>query len=198
MSVHLHREDTAKVAGPTAPQDFTRRIASVAAGGPWRCCPARGHRLGARVDAQHRQRVATAVSSSRITCSWSSLIATPASERCTIVLASPSMLSSTSPLPRRCTVGNRVRATSTLPSSFGGSHIRDAHLVSEQKNPATAPRIGDSAGYGPHRARRRGGEPMVVSRRAFLSLVAGSMSASRVAFAQPAHKAALYANVGAD
>jgi len=39
----------------------------------------------------------------------------------------------------------------------------------------------------------------MVSRRAFLSLVAGSMSASRVAFAQPeARKVALYANVGAD
>src|SRR2546427_12650471 len=39
----------------------------------------------------------------------------------------------------------------------------------------------------------------MVSRRVFLSLVAGSMSASRVAFAQPeARKVALYANVGAD
>ena len=39
----------------------------------------------------------------------------------------------------------------------------------------------------------------MVSRRAFLSLVAGSMSASRVAYAQPeARKVALYANVGAD
>ena len=39
----------------------------------------------------------------------------------------------------------------------------------------------------------------MVSRRAFLSLVAGSMSASRVAFAQPeTRKVALYANVGAD
>jgi 6-phosphogluconolactonase len=39
----------------------------------------------------------------------------------------------------------------------------------------------------------------MVSRRAFLSLVAGSMSASRVALAQPeARKVALYANVGAD
>ena len=39
----------------------------------------------------------------------------------------------------------------------------------------------------------------MVSRRTFLSLVAGSMSASRVAFAQPeARKVALYANVGAD
>src|SRR5712664_1004334 len=39
----------------------------------------------------------------------------------------------------------------------------------------------------------------MVSRRAFLSLVAGSMSASRVAFAQQeARKVALYANVGAD
>src|SRR4030081_3568638 len=39
----------------------------------------------------------------------------------------------------------------------------------------------------------------MVSRRTFLSLVAGSMSASRVAFAQQeARKAALYANVGAD
>ena len=39
----------------------------------------------------------------------------------------------------------------------------------------------------------------MVSRRAFLSLVAGSMSAPRVAFAQPeTRKVALYANVGAD
>src|SRR2546422_8609778 len=39
----------------------------------------------------------------------------------------------------------------------------------------------------------------MVSRRAFLSLVAGSMSASRVAFAQPeTRKVALYANVGPD
>src|SRR5712664_3936832 len=39
----------------------------------------------------------------------------------------------------------------------------------------------------------------MVSRRAFLSIVAGSMSASRVAFAQPEpRKVALYANVGAD
>src|SRR2546429_6589522 len=39
----------------------------------------------------------------------------------------------------------------------------------------------------------------MVSRRVFLSLVAGSMSASRVAFAQPeTRKVALYANVGAD
>src|SRR2546427_13099934 len=38
----------------------------------------------------------------------------------------------------------------------------------------------------------------MVSRRAFLSLVAGSMSASRVAFAQEARTVALYANVGAD
>src|SRR5437870_12382443 len=39
----------------------------------------------------------------------------------------------------------------------------------------------------------------MVSRRAFLSLVAASMSAPRVAFAQPeTRKAALYANVGAD
>ncbi len=39
----------------------------------------------------------------------------------------------------------------------------------------------------------------MISRRAFLSLVAGSMSAPRVAFAQPeARKVALYANVGAD
>src|ERR1700675_4705359 len=39
----------------------------------------------------------------------------------------------------------------------------------------------------------------MVSRRAFLSLVAGSMSAARVAFAQQeARKVALYANVGAD
>src|SRR5438128_9151131 len=39
----------------------------------------------------------------------------------------------------------------------------------------------------------------MVSRRTFLSLVAGSMSASRVAFAQQeARKVALYANVGAD
>src|SRR5437867_5832815 len=38
----------------------------------------------------------------------------------------------------------------------------------------------------------------MVSRRAFLSLVAGSMSASRVAFAQEARTVALYAKVGAD
>src|SRR3989442_13226066 len=39
----------------------------------------------------------------------------------------------------------------------------------------------------------------MVSRRVFLSLVAGSMSASRVAFAQPeTRKVALYASVGAD
>src|SRR6058998_3302706 len=39
----------------------------------------------------------------------------------------------------------------------------------------------------------------MVSRRTFLSLVAGSMSAPRVAFAQPeAREVALYANVGAD
>ena len=39
----------------------------------------------------------------------------------------------------------------------------------------------------------------MVSRRTFLSLVAGSMSAPRVAFAQPeTRKVALYANVGAD
>src|ERR1041384_8155096 len=39
----------------------------------------------------------------------------------------------------------------------------------------------------------------MISRRAFLSIVAGSMSASRVAFAQQeARKVALYANVGAD
>ena len=39
----------------------------------------------------------------------------------------------------------------------------------------------------------------MVSRRAFLSLVAASMSAPRVAFAQPeTRKVALYANVGAD
>src|SRR5216684_4232427 len=39
----------------------------------------------------------------------------------------------------------------------------------------------------------------MVSRRTFLSLVAGSMSASRVAFAQQEpRKVALYANVGAD
>src|SRR5256884_8530889 len=39
----------------------------------------------------------------------------------------------------------------------------------------------------------------MVSRRVFLSLVAGSMSAPRVAFAQPeTRKVALYANVGAD
>src|SRR3989442_7262458 len=39
----------------------------------------------------------------------------------------------------------------------------------------------------------------MVSRRAFLSIVAGSMSASRVVFAQPdSRKVALYANVGAD
>ena len=39
----------------------------------------------------------------------------------------------------------------------------------------------------------------MVSRRVFLSLVAGSMSASRVAFAQPeTRKVALYANIGAD
>src|SRR5919197_3940033 len=39
----------------------------------------------------------------------------------------------------------------------------------------------------------------MVSRRTFLSLVAGSVGASRVAFAQPeARKVALYANVGAD
>ena len=39
----------------------------------------------------------------------------------------------------------------------------------------------------------------MVTRRAFLSLLAGSMSASRVAFAQQeARKVALYANVGAD
>src|SRR4029450_7014212 len=39
----------------------------------------------------------------------------------------------------------------------------------------------------------------MLSRRALLSLVAGSMSASRVAFAQPeTRKVALYANVGAD
>src|SRR5882724_11468680 len=39
----------------------------------------------------------------------------------------------------------------------------------------------------------------MVSRRVFLSLVAGSMSASRVAFAQPeTRKVALYTNVGAD
>src|SRR5262245_26296186 len=43
-----------------------------------------------------------------------------------------------------------------------------------------------------------GGEPMI-SRRAFLSLLAGSMSAPRVAFAQSeTRKVALYANVGAD
>ena len=37
------------------------------------------------------------------------------------------------------------------------------------------------------------------SRRTFLSLVAGSMAAPRLSFAQPAsQKAALYANVGAD
>src|SRR6267142_3712290 len=39
----------------------------------------------------------------------------------------------------------------------------------------------------------------MVSRRAFLSLLSGSMSAPRVAFAQPeTRKVALYANVGAD
>jgi hypothetical protein len=39
----------------------------------------------------------------------------------------------------------------------------------------------------------------MVSRRTFLSLVAGSMSAPRVAFAEPeTRKVALYANVGAD
>src|SRR6058998_3665467 len=39
----------------------------------------------------------------------------------------------------------------------------------------------------------------MVSRRTFLSLVAGSMSAPPVAFAQPeTRKIALYANVGAD
>src|SRR5438046_9562521 len=39
----------------------------------------------------------------------------------------------------------------------------------------------------------------MVSRRTFLSLVAGSMSAPRVAFAQQeTRKVALYANVGAD
>src|SRR5438046_9508437 len=39
----------------------------------------------------------------------------------------------------------------------------------------------------------------MVSRRAFLSLVAASMSAPHVAFAQPeTRKVALYANVGAD
>src|SRR5438128_12251162 len=39
----------------------------------------------------------------------------------------------------------------------------------------------------------------MISRRAFLSLAAGSMSAPRVAFAQPeTRKIALYANVGAD
>src|SRR3989442_6534750 len=39
----------------------------------------------------------------------------------------------------------------------------------------------------------------MVSRRTFLSLVAGSMSAPRVAFAQPeTRKVALYANIGAD
>src|SRR4029450_8000647 len=39
----------------------------------------------------------------------------------------------------------------------------------------------------------------MVSRRTFLSLVAASMSAPRVAFAQPeTRKVALYANVGAD
>src|SRR5438094_2203459 len=39
----------------------------------------------------------------------------------------------------------------------------------------------------------------MVSRRTFLSLLAGSMSASRVAFAQPeTREVALYANVGAD
>src|SRR3989475_6650489 len=38
----------------------------------------------------------------------------------------------------------------------------------------------------------------MVSRRAFLSLVAGSMTASRVAFAQEARTVALYASVGAD
>src|SRR5262249_52359156 len=39
----------------------------------------------------------------------------------------------------------------------------------------------------------------MISRRTFLSLVAGSMSAPRIAFAQPeTRKVALYANVGAD
>src|SRR4051812_25373630 len=50
----------------------------------------------------------------------------------------------------------------------------------------------------PCRTPHSGGEPMI-SRRAFLSLVGGSMSAPRVAFAQPeTRKVALYANVGAD
>src|SRR5262249_13491963 len=39
----------------------------------------------------------------------------------------------------------------------------------------------------------------MISRRTFLSLVAGSMSAPRIAFAQPeTRKVALYANVGSD
>src|SRR5262249_60607452 len=39
----------------------------------------------------------------------------------------------------------------------------------------------------------------MISRRTFLSLVVGSMSAPRIAFAQPeTRKVALYANVGAD
>src|SRR5215510_10727348 len=39
----------------------------------------------------------------------------------------------------------------------------------------------------------------MISRRTFLSVVAGSMSAPRIAFAQPeTRKVALYANVGAD
>src|SRR5206468_8756413 len=46
---------------------------------------------------------------------------------------------------------------------------------------------------------QRAEESPMVSRRTFLSLVAGSMSAPRVAFAQQEpRKVALYANVGAD
>src|SRR5437870_8776053 len=51
----------------------------------------------------------------------------------------------------------------------------------------------------PRRFNPAHGGKLMVSRRTFLSLVAGSMSAPRLAFAQPeTRKVALYANVGAD
>src|SRR5262245_43999245 len=52
-------------------------------------------------------------------------------------------------------------------------------------------------GRAKHRVHLQG--ELMVSRRTFLSLVAGGMSAPRAAFAQPAPgRVALYANVGAD
>src|SRR4029450_11482496 len=82
-------------------------------------------------------------------------------------------------LARRDSINSRWRLPRSL-TGLGGSAIVEAGRGARRQSCAST-----------------GGGGLMVSRRTFLSLVAASMSAPRVAFAQPeTRRVALYANVG--